>query len=98
MELFTTTYFRSSGRYHCQAFLQSPFTRETNWVRTRGKCRTDCMILSVKTENNFPRVGQKFSIAQRFEGCVYTTPLATGSIFSMGVHYWACDQRNYYTS
>ena len=69
MELFTTSYYRWIG-YHCQALLQSPFTRETYWVRTRGKRRTDCMILSVKTDNIFPRVGQKFGIAQRLEGCV----------------------------
>ena len=85
-------------RYHCQALLQSPLTRERNWVRTRVKRRTDCMILSVTTDNDFPRVGQKFGIAQRFEGCVYSTPLATGSVFSMGVQYCACDQQNYYTS
>lgn len=85
-------------RYHCQALLQSPLTRERNWVRTRVKVRTECMILSVTTDNDFPRVGQKFGIAQRFEGCVYSTPLATGSIFSMGVQYCACDLRNYYTS
>ena len=80
-------------RYQCQALLHNPFTRESNWVRARGKRRTDCMILSGKTDNNFPRVGQKFGIAQRFTGCVYTSPLATGPIFSMGARCCACDQR-----
>ena len=84
-------------RYHCQALHQSPLTRERNWVRTRVKRRTDCMIISVTTDNDFPRVRQKFG--KNFNVLkVAFTALATGSIFSMGVQYCACDQRNYYTN
>ena len=97
MELFTDYLFPKQwiGIIIKHSF-NGPFTREKNWVRTRGKSSTDCIILSVKTDNNFPPVGQKVGIAQSLDDCFYTIPLGTGSTFNMGVRYCACDQRNYY--
>ena len=37
---------------------KSPFTRQKNGVRTRGKRGTDRIILAVYKDNNLPWVGQ----------------------------------------
>ena len=38
------------------------FTRQKNWVQTRGNNVTDRIILAIYTDNSLPRVGEKVGV------------------------------------
>ena len=52
-ELFATT---SRTKVGIPFRVRGPFTRQNNWVRTRGKRDADHIISPVYKDNNFPRV------------------------------------------